>query len=230
MGIAFVQSRSVAGVGPLAYNSNVTIGDLLIVLAGSLDLAGAVTFAVSDTQGNVWTPLALVDGNPTSGRAQVFVAIAKATGANSVTLTTASLTPQLAIHEFSGLSTLDVSQSASGSGLAQDSGLATTTKAFELLFGFSLHVMAGTGGAVVAGAGWTPLENLITSGVGGIFTEFQSVSSIGTFNATTSSSGGKGFTDAWLAEIATFIGTSQGSTYQIGCRQHRTFVTPDMSP
>jgi hypothetical protein len=179
---------------------------------------------VSDTQGNVYAPLTLVDGNPSSGRGQVFVATAKATGVNSVTLTTASLTPQLAIHEFSGLSTSDVSASASGVGAAQDSGPVTTTKAFELLFGFSLHVIAGNA-AVAVGAGWTQSEKLITNpDTGGILTEFQIVSSTGTFNATSSASG-KSVTDNWIAQIATFIGTSQASTYQVGCRQHRTYIS-----
>lgn len=230
MAIAFVQSRSVAGAGPLAYSSNVTAGNLLIVLAGSLDLAGGATFAVSDTQGNAYSSLALVDGNPAGGRAQIFFAIAKATGANSVTLTTASATPQLAIHEFSGVSsTLDASHSAAGAGTSQDSGPAATAFPSELLFGFSLHVMTGSG-SVTVGAGWTQAENLINApNIGGILTEFQTVSATGTFNATSTSSGGKGFSDQWLAEIATFVASAGGSTYQIGCRQHRTFVTPGMS-
>src|SRR6266850_4541939 len=103
MAIAFVQSRSSVGVS-LAYNSNVTLGNLLIVVAGSRDTGGGVTFAVSDSQGNTYSSLTIVDANPIlGGRAQLFYAVAKATGANTVTLTTGSALPQLLIHEFSGV-------------------------------------------------------------------------------------------------------------------------------
>lgn len=201
MPATLIQSAGSA-TNSVAFGVNVTLGNLLVVVAGSLDAAGGVTFAVSDTQGNVYSSLALVDGNPGGGgRAQVFYCIAKATGANTVTITTASATPQIAIHEFSVVTTKDASTSATGAGAAQDSGGATTNSAAELLFGYSLHFAVAISG-LVPGPGWTQAVLLGPSLT--LLTEYQVVAATGTFNATSTSSGGKSFTDIWIAQIVTF--------------------------
>lgn len=199
MAIAFVQSASSAGTSQ-AYGSNVTLGNLLLVVAGSQDIAGAITFAISDTQGNAWTALGVVDANSVNGgRGQLFYAVAKATGANTVTLTTGSTTPLLAVHEFSGATFLDVQASAIGSGTSPDSGPVTTGAAAELLFGFNVNVPTSITG-LSAGVGWTQAEAITQK----LITEYQIVAATGTFDATSAMTTGKSPTNLWLAEIATF--------------------------
>jgi hypothetical protein len=225
----------VAGLS-LAYTGNVTLGNLLIVAAGSRDAGGGVTFAVSDTQGNIYSSLALVDANSISGgRGQIFVVTANATGANTVNLATGSATPQLLIHEFSGVTSIDVFTSAIGSGQSQDSGPVSTRVAAELLFGFVLLASAQL--ALTQGAGWTLAETL---GVD-VLTEWQIVAAKGTFNATSTSTAISKGTSLWLAEIATFNAAQASSgDYWIGGRQHETKIilpgyanaalTPDGKP
>lgn len=221
MAIALVQSRSVAGTS-LAFTGNVTQGNLLVVAAGSRDIAGGVTFAVADTEVNSYSSLSLVDANPINGgRGQIFFGVANATGANAVTLTTTSATPQLLIHEFSGVSFFDVTASATGSGQSQDSGPATTRVASELLFGFIL--LTNSQLSLTQGAGWTLAETL---GVA-VLTEWQAVAAKGNFDATSSSTVAVKGASLWLAQIATFSPTKPATStgdYWLGGRQHETKI------
>lgn len=172
------------------------------MVAGSLDTAGAVTFSVSDS-GNIWSSLALVDDNPSGGRAQLFYAVAAASAADTVSLTTGSATPRLAIHEFSNVNTIDKNISSTGTGASQSSGSVTTTQAAELLFGYTVTVASGVGNASIsAGSGYTPAENLGAN----FITEYQVVSVIGSYSASSSVVvNGKGVTNNWLCQIATFF-------------------------
>lgn len=221
MPIALVQSRSAAATS-LAYTGNVTAGNLLVIAAGSRDAAGGATFSIADSLVNNYSSLSLVDANPIGGgRGQIFFAVANATGANTVTLTTTSVTPQLLIHEFSSVSFFDVTASAIGSGQSQDSGPATTRVASELLFGFVL--LTNPQLTLTQGAGWTLAETL---GVD-VLTEWQAVAAKGTFDATSSSTVAVKGTSLWLAQIATFSPTNpspQTGDYWLGGRQHDTKI------
>jgi hypothetical protein len=220
MAIAFIQSRSVAGVS-LAYTGNVTLNNFLIVVAGDATAGSAVTFAASDTQGNSYTPLAQVSGGVNGGTGQMFYVPAKATGANTVNIATGAGLPQLLIHEFSGLTLIDKFHSASGTGNAIDSGSVSTGQASELLFGFCINVVS-LGLSLTPGAGWAQAEILGLAAM----TEYQIVSATGAFNATMTTTVSKGGGDNWLAEIATFSGPLVASSgdYWLGGRQHETKI------
>lgn len=187
----------------MAFTSNVTQGDLLVVVAGSLDIQAANnSFSISDSQGNAYSSVSgVVNGFAVScGQAQAFYAAAKSTGANTVTLTTDSTTPQLAIHEVAAVSALDKQASAVGSGNAQDSGPVTTTVADEFIFAYTLLVVSGSLSAFSVGAGYTQAE-VIT---GHLLTEYQVAASTGTFDGTTTTTVAKGSVANWATQIATF--------------------------
>jgi hypothetical protein len=110
----FVQSSSdqfgsVSTTQTLPYNTNVTVGDLLIVDIG---FTSGISFgppSVADSQGNVYVRTGFEhDIGNTIGIAQ-YVAIAKATGANTVSVTPTTTTLlTFAIHEYSGNATSGV--------------------------------------------------------------------------------------------------------------------------
>lgn len=220
MAITLVQSASVIG-NSLAYGANVTIGNLLIAVAGDATGGSAAAFPLSDTQGNTYTALAPVSGGVSGGAGQLFYSIAKATGANTVSFTAGPANPRLLIHEFSGVAQIDKSHSASGAGNAIDSGGVTTVVAAELLFGFCINVIS-LGASLVPGAGWTQAQIIGFSAL----TEYQVVAATGTFNATMASSVAKGGVNNWLAEIATFSAAvaAQSGDYWLGGRQHETKI------
>jgi hypothetical protein len=97
------------------------------------------------------------------------------------------------IHEYSGLDTsfpLDVTASSIGNSATLDSGPATTNFANELIFGW------GPDGGGGAGSGFTARSTF-----NGNITEDKVVSTVGTYNATASRSGGSG---PWSMQMATF--------------------------
>ena len=112
---------------------------------------------------------------------------------------------RFACHAFSpsaGMTfALDQVNSAEGSGnTTPASGNVTTTVASELLYGGIINV---TNSAVLTpGAGFTGLANMEFA----IWSEYQIVSSTGTFNAD----GGWSANDDWTAIIATFAETPVG--------------------
>lgn len=221
--ITLVQSRSIAGVG-LAFAAGVTKGDLLVVVAGSQDIAGAITFACSDTQTNAYSSTALVDANPIGGgRAQLFYALAKANGVCIVNIVTGSATPQLAIHQFSGVDAFDISGSATGTGNAQDSGAVSVGSINNLLFGFSLLVPVGLL-TFTPGAGWTQAQLLGSA----LLTEYQVVGAIGNYDATTNTTVGKGGSVRWATELAAWSAVPK-VRYYVGCRQRISRVWPGMN-
>lgn len=220
MPIALVQSASVPGTS-LSYGGNVTQGNLLIVVAGDATANSAVAFSIADSQVNTYTPLLPVSGGVAGGIGQLFYATAKATGANTVTNTVVAGAPQLLIHEFSVVTQIDKSHSASGAGNAVDSGSVSTAVPAELLFGFCINVISG-GLSLVPGAGWTQAQILGLNAM----TEYQVVAATGTFNATMTTTVSKGGLNNWLAQIATFSGpvVAQTGDYWLGGRQHDTKI------
>lgn len=199
MAIAFVQGTGnfASGAGATltaAYGSNVTAGNLLIVAGYSSNASVTPTLAVSDTQGNAWTSACEVSGwGGTPQDAQIFYAIAKTTGANTVTLTTSGSDTfrRVCIHEYSGCDTLDqVSTNTGASGTTVSSGNVTTTVAAELLFGW----MISGSGVTSAGSGETLRQT-----EGSESTMDQVVSSTGSYAITAPTSDSD-----WAGLIATF--------------------------
>jgi hypothetical protein len=138
--IAFAQvasatpQSSVATVA-LAYPGAQTAGDMNVVVVGWNDLTATVQ-SVKDSGGNSY----LLAIGPTSGtalRQSIYYAPGIVGGSNTVTVTfsQAAVYPDIRILEYRGVTTLDVTAGASGSGTAASSGAATTTSANELIFG-----------------------------------------------------------------------------------------------
>ena len=128
----------------------------------------------------------------------------------------ASVASAVAIHEFTGLSTLDTSATASGTGNSQDSGAATINFASELLFGLTAGIVSGSIFDLTNGAGWTLAErSLAGTATVNFLTEWQIVSSIGPYDATSTSSISKGSTFNWGTAIAAFAGAAGTSHLQM---------------
>jgi hypothetical protein len=204
--MALVQSKSAiqatgAASQALAFNVNVTAGNFLVAVGGSSSAADTLAIAG-------WTALGAIQNAAATRIMRLFYLFNAPGGATTVTLTgLTGAASFLAIHEFSALNTADVSQSATGTANTQDSGGALTTQAAELLFGFA----AGSPTSVstfVQGAGWTLAETAIDNVNGLAFlTEYQNVVATGTYDATSTTTVGKGGGLNWGAEIATFYQT-----------------------
>ena len=163
--IAYVQQAAAGetgagdGVIAVAYPSNVTAGNLLVVV---VRWGNAVSFtSLVDTLGNTWQQdAALVWDTAESVETRVYSAIANSSGANTVTFTVSA--PQrigVIVHEFSGsFSACRVDQTNTNeslTGTAIDSGNVTTTVADALLFGATGY--AGSGTPVTVGTGYSNL-------------------------------------------------------------------------
>jgi hypothetical protein len=200
-------SQSTTGFGnlSLAFNGPNTAGNAIIVLVG--ELSNGDTFSVSDSQGNAYQHLASIVDGVAGSEWQLFYSFGIKAGANTVSFTCSNgVMTAMAIHEFSGITTLDTSMSASGIGTSQDSGGATTTQPIELLFGFT----GASGGLLTAtaGSGWTQCQNFITSSFG-FLTQYQVVNATGTYDSTSTISASKAGVVRWAAEIATFYQSGQ---------------------
>lgn len=209
MAISFVQSKSAVGVGnvPVTFTSNNTAGNFIIVAVAAVTPAG--TFTISDSQVNSYfTVIPFASSGTYNG--QIYFATCKA-GANTVTFFPgAAVTSLIAVHEFSGIDIIDQLAAATGAGNAQDSTGATTTRASELLFGFTMGNDTGIL-SITNGAGFTLAESSLA--VGTVFlTQWQIVSALGTYNSTTTTTVGKGGGYSWGAEIETFYNSVVATT------------------
>jgi len=119
---------------------------------------------------------------------------AAAAGANTVTVTfnAAVNYPDIRILEYKGVSTLDVTATATGNSGTTDSGAATTTSANELLVGANTVAT----NSATAGTGYT----LRISAPNGDLAEDEIVTTTGTYHATASDSPA----GAWVMQLVTF--------------------------
>jgi len=203
MAIAFVQSKSTVGVGnvPVTFTSDNTAGNFIIVAVAAN--TGSGSFTMSDTQANSYfTVVPFASSSTYNG--QIYFAKNVKAGPNTVTFFPgAAVSSLIAVHEFSGLDTVDQVATAAGAGAAQDSTGATTTKNNELLFGFTMGTDSGVS-AITNGVGFTLAESSLAAGT--VFlTQWQIVAAIGTYNSTTTVTLGKGGSYSWGAEIETFF-------------------------
>lgn len=198
---------------PLAFDSDNTAGNLLIVVAGVTSNGAVTTFSYSDTSGNT-AQVKIQQFSDVESSVMYIVPKCKA-GANTVTIKAAdgsgvdSMTLFVIIHEFSGVDTEDQYSSAIGTGLTQSSGLITTTKADELLFGYGAALTLGilSQGNVL----WTVAQTDSSK----FLTQYNVVSSVNTYNSTTVSTGSKSSVINWIEEIISFYGPSSNPTNQI---------------
>jgi hypothetical protein len=149
---------------------------------------------VSDSAGNVYS-LAIGPTTGTGLRQSIYYAANIKAGNNTVTVqfNQPAIFPDIRILEYRGVSSVDVTMGASGSGTATSSGPATTTVANELIFAANTVATGNTG----AGAGFT--ARIITTPDLDL-AEDQVVTSTGTYTATAPISP----TGAWVMQMVTF--------------------------
>jgi hypothetical protein len=151
------------------FTANNTTGNTIIVVAWNINRFGTLT--VSDTQGNTYTQLGMYYSFV------VYTATAKATGANTVTVTSNAVISALTLMECEGIASLDaagsnVNTNTNYNGTGQTNVITTTSNDLMLTLsetsqyypynsaGYPLVAMCTTGaygyGAVWAGVAPTP--------------------------------------------------------------------------
>jgi hypothetical protein len=176
----------------VAYPSAQTAGDLNVVVVGINDTTTTVQ-SVQDTAGNVYTRAI----GPTVGgglQQSIYYAPNIIGGTNSVTVTFngAAPYPDIRILQYRGVSAVDVTAGASGSGTTTNSGAATTTSSNALVFGASM-VSSWTMGA---GTGFT--ARIITP-IDSDIAEDRIITAAGSYSATSSIASG-----AWVMQMVIF--------------------------
>src|SRR5262249_29881550 len=144
------------------------------------------TFSCTDTLGNTFVQAATQAQPSDSHQIYVHYGLSRSSGPDTVTCTVsgAATIISMAIHEYSGVTGLDKTHSANGTGTTVNSAsTATTSAANELLFvnvGFS-----GSGKSVPPGASYTS-RSVVTNGLGNLdmFSEDRIVSATGSYNGT----------------------------------------------
>ena len=111
--IAFVQARSVkfdsgTATGSLAFSANITAGNLIVICVGK-EGTDPEDITCSDSQGNVFTTVTTGESGGQAA-ARMFYAIARTTGANTVSITwTGTRYANLCLLEYRGATALDAS-------------------------------------------------------------------------------------------------------------------------
>ena len=164
-----------------------------VVVVGWNDTTATVQ-SVKDSRGNNY----LLAIGPTSGkglRQSIYYAPGILSGSNTVTVnfSQAAVSADIRILEYRGVTALDVTAGASGSGTAASSGVATTTSANELIFGANtVSTQYGT-----AGSGFT--ARIVTSPDSDL-AEDKIVTTAGSYSATATLNG----SGAWVMQMAAF--------------------------
>jgi hypothetical protein len=157
--MAHVQSRAgyFSGTsGNLAFSSNVTAGNLIVV---SIHSYQPNTYTVTDTRSNSYNLATSQEfAGDTNLKVFIYWAICASSGACTVTITpNTSGFISFGLHEYSGVaasSPLDQVNSNQGTGTAVSSGAVTTTQADELLFA-AMTSMAGSQVAITPDGDYT---------------------------------------------------------------------------
>ena len=123
----------------LSFPANTLAGDLLLV---AFDYDTNVTpSSVTDSQGNVFTPVGNQLSSPGGALSQVYYAKNIKGGADTVTVTLSANSSYIELYltEYSGIDAtnpIDAQAGASGSAGAVSSGNATTTAAGDIIYGY----------------------------------------------------------------------------------------------
>ena len=201
--IAYVQGNYATPQTPqttvsVKFNAAQIAGDLNVVVVGWNDSTATVS-AVVDTAGNAYTRAVgpTVQAGIESQSIYYAKNIAAAAGANTVTVTfsTAAVSPDIRILEYSGAdpaNPVDVTAASSGNSATSSSGSVTTTNATDLLFGANF-VQTITSGP---GSGFT--SRLLTTPDGDI-AEDRMVTATGSYSATAPLSSGQ-----WIMQMVAF--------------------------
>ncbi len=210
-----VQSNSAStgstSPGTLAFTSNNTAGNLIIVVAR---VSGGTSSVPTDLRNTYQTAVANQQLGIGGSYLSVYYAENIAAGANTVSVVfTGGIAMRLAIFEYSGLATsgsLDRIAGNSGSSTnTGTSGNVTTTAANELAFGaVGVDVLQN----FAAGTNWRLEQCQNTCGAGYLATEDQPLSSTQTVASTWGTFSGSPF---WSAIIATFKKAPSAATSTI---------------
>jgi len=174
-----------------SFTSNVAAGNLLVVATSFASVSE--TAAVTDSLGNTYsTAIGPTTSNSISSREYIFYAVVASSGANTITVTNSNpvIFRRVAIHEYSGVNTLEATAGANNTTGAPDSGPVTTTHANALIFGWGIS----NNGTTTAGTGFTLRETALSES-----TEDKIVSSTGTYDAIYPNDG-----SAWICQVAAF--------------------------
>jgi len=203
-GIGLVQSAAVQGSSvpslSQAFPANNTAGNLIVVFVRASTTSQTVT--VTDTAGNTYA-VAVSQSQTTDGhQIRIFYATSAVSSPNTVTATFSATNnhPWLAVFEVAGVSGLDQTAHAQGSGTSPNTGLtATTTSSNELVFAGLGEVNNSTATAT-AGAGFQILLQDAPPNTSRAATEGQIVSVSGQYAGTFSLSASTN----WSAVVAIF--------------------------
>ncbi len=181
-------------------------GDLNVVVVGWNDSTASVS-AVTDSKGNAYTRAVgptIISGTLSQSIYYAKNIVSAAAGTNTVTVgfSTAAISPDIRILEYSGAdpnSPVDATAANTGTSATSSSGSATTTNPIDLLFGANIVVTTTTG----PGSGF--VRRLLTSPDGDI-AEDQEVVTTGSYSATAplSSAG------AWIMQMVAFRASASG--------------------
>jgi hypothetical protein len=140
----------------VAFSSNVSAGDLIVVAVGAL--TSSYTPTIWDSQGNTYTQAATVTNSSIPYTSFVYYALAGSSGALTVhhDSSTSVGFRRMAIHEYSGVDSFDVTSTQTGTTGIPASGAATANHDDELVFGWGVSSNGITG----AGAGFTARQTV----------------------------------------------------------------------
>lgn len=141
--------------GTLAFGSNVTSGNLLIVFMRVSTGDGTPT-GVTDTVGTTYTQVGTAM-SISGGTGYLYYGVAAASGANTVTIG-GGATARIVVQEVSGLTSasLDQTNQATGTSAAPSSGNITTTAATWIFAGLVLTSYPSV--AATVGSGYTSIN------------------------------------------------------------------------
>ena len=190
--VASATPQSSQSAVSVSFPGTQTAGDLNIVVVGWNDTTSSVS-SVKDSAGNTYrVAVPMMRG---TGLSQAIYYATNIMGGNNtvtVTFSQAAAYPDIRILEYKGLSSLDVTASAAGTGTSAFSGAATTTAANELVFGADT-ISTSTN---AAGAGFT--ARILTSPDSDL-AEDQTATATGSYTATAGLSSGY-----WVMQMVTF--------------------------
>jgi Putative Ig domain len=203
-GIGLVQSAAVQGTSVIsltqAFPGNNTAGNLIVVFVRASTTSQTVT--VTDTAGNTYA-LAVMQTQTSDGhQVRIFYAKSATSGPNTVTATFSATNnhPWLAVFEYTGVSALDQTAHAQGTGSTPNTGLtATTASNSELVFA-GLGVPNANTATVTAGTGLQLLLQDAPPNTSRAATEGQITAVSGQYAGTFTLSAGTN----WSAVVATF--------------------------
>ena len=204
---AYVQSTSLQGASSTsaesgkAFNSNVTIGNMLLVAVATK--ASGATVTVRDSQGNTYTQVGSYQGLSTAGKISLWQATAWESGPCTVYVdpSTATFTT-FAIHEYQppSIGSVSVHGTNTGSGTSTAPTSGSVTGSVEELQ-FAAEANNTSQASTTVGGSYTIRENLLSDGTKeGIATADDIFNTGGTESATftLATSGG------WVAAGASF--------------------------